>query len=80
MPKIYKTPTGKTMQGVLQVLSGVALAHGPGEDGEPEYEGETDVWWDEQKDVENEAGQTIWVDEDGDEWPEDQLIIEEIEE
>ena len=81
MVKSYRTPTGKELQGVLTSFTGVSVAFGPDSDGQPEWQGETDVWWEESHDVERDDGtgqmRRVWVDEDGEEWLESQLLLVE---
>lgn len=70
-----KHPTKNTdPRGTLETLKGVAEFK-QYEDGSFEYEGNTDVWWDEQKTVSKERrrhGRDVQlvklVDADGDEW------------
>lgn len=75
------TKNGKRLQGTLERLQGVALVEGKGDDGELVYTGETKIWWDEQKTVQQykrgeefgEEPENVWVDEDGDEFLESEL-------
>lgn len=73
-------PNGKQIIGTLERLAGVAYlddAKDGGADGgkfEVQYSGETEVWWDGQRTVERK-GQRIFVDQDGDEWPENKLRL-----
>lgn len=41
------------------------------------WDGETEVFWDEQKTVANEKGQRIFLDEEGNQWTEDDITLEE---
>ncbi len=50
--------------GTKEVLYGVALIQGVDEHGVPVYSGSTDVWWDEQRTLQEDGGD-IFVDEDG---------------
>jgi len=58
---------GKPARGILETLSGVAELH-LNEDGTIEYSGATEVFWDEQKTVLNDAGQVAMLCRDGHEW------------
>lgn len=40
---------GKPAEGTIEELMGVALISEPDENGAVEWEGETKIWWDEQK-------------------------------
>lgn len=66
-------PNGSQIVGTLERITGRANATSYSETGEPEYDGETEVWWDEQETATNAAGQTIYVDEDGYQWTFDEL-------
>jgi hypothetical protein len=68
-----QSPNGSEIKGTLETLSGCALAYEFDETGEPNYQGETEIWWDEQKTVTNDKGQMLYLDEDGNEWTWDQL-------
>lgn len=68
----YRAPNGQLIQGTLEQIPGVALISGIGDEGEPEYDGETKVWWDDQKTLTRD-GKTIFVDDEGFEWTFDQL-------
>jgi hypothetical protein len=76
-------PNGCEIKGTLETLSGVALTLelSRSADGTVtfEYEGETKIWWDEQKTV-RRHGKAVFVDTEGNEWTEDQLVPAEAEE
>lgn len=79
--KMFHTPGGVPVKGILQSMSGVQHATRVNEDGAPDY-GETTVYWDEAKDEErlnDETGEfeRIWICEDGCEWFESQLVMKE---
>ena len=42
-----------------------------------DYGGETTMWWEEQRQVENEQGEHPFVDTEGNEWPESKLKLVE---
>lgn len=74
-------PNGLEIRGTLETVSGVAkISFFNSKDAEGkidfEYGGETDIWWDEQKTIERD-GQRIFVDTEGNEWPENLLILKE---
>ncbi len=66
-----RAPNGKRIIGTLDVVTGranlIGFRRGPDGNLEPEYTGETTVWWDEQHTVQRE-GSDVLVDEDGEEW------------
>jgi len=76
-------PNGCEIKGTLETLSGVALIFelSRAADGTVnfEYEGETKIWWDEQKTV-RRHGNAVFVDTEGNEWTEDRLVPAEAEE
>lgn len=73
----FKSPTGPTIRGTLETVSGVALVSSiDPKTGEVEYEGDTEIFWDEQKTVARD-GKVIFVDTIGDEWTFDQLVPED---
>jgi len=69
-------PNGLAITGTAEVVQAVAQAKVYLEDGsiEVEYQGGSEVDWDSQTTRVNEGGKRIFVDEDGEEWGEDQLI------
>lgn len=72
MSKEYVSPTGKPILGTLEKLTARAEITGINDDGTPEYEGDTEVFWDSQETAELD-GKVIFLDEDGYEWTFDQL-------
>lgn len=75
--KSYKAPNGKPITSVLETILCRAHINGISEDGAcVQYAGSTDVFWDEQKPVLKE-GNLLFLDEDGEEWTFDQLVIDE---
>lgn len=62
MSMLFKAPLcptcGKTADGTLDVIYGIALAH-RNEDGSFDYSGETEVDWDSQKCVESDNPNTV---------------------
>lgn len=83
MKQLY-TKSGTRIRGTLEQLKGVAEVLGfeqlPDGTIEPEWEGYTELWWDEQRTVKNAQGKHIYVDEDGDEYTLDELELREDEE
>lgn len=77
-----KSPTGSPIVGTLERLSGVAhVVHDSYQrlaDGSLyiDHAGDTKVFWDDQMTVTRD-GKAIYVDEDGAEWPEDQVVLHE---
>lgn len=59
--EIPKCPEcGELAHGVLESLAGMAMLN-VSENGDAEYDGETDVWWDEQRTVYDADGRaTLW--------------------
>lgn len=76
MSKSYISPNGSPIIGTSDVVSCRAEILGIEDDGSPEYRGEIEVFWDEQKTLERE-GKILFLDEDGCEWTFDQLSVEE---
>jgi len=78
MPKTLYSPTGIPILGTLEKMTGCALVshatRNPDGSLEFEYEGETKIYWDDQQTV-TRNGQTIWLDEDGGEWPASTLVL-----
>lgn len=64
---IAQSPKGKEIIGSFEKVTGVALGSVTRKDRytdvEIEYDGETKIWWDEQRQV-YEDGEKLWVDED----------------
>lgn len=74
----YETPTGKKILGTLDEIPGRANVESLTRDPRTKtidivYSGETTVFWDGQRTI-TRKGQRIWLDENGDEWPENKLI------
>lgn len=81
-----QAPNGKDVVGTLETVTGIALINSAEEcqtGGESEdlfgldYEGTTDIEWDEQKTSRNEDGRRIFVDSNGMLWPENELVLVE---
>lgn len=70
-------PNGSPIIGTADTIPGTALAdtYDVEPDGSltPNYVGETDVYWDGQTTNTDANGETLYVAEDGNEWPESQL-------
>ncbi|MDX5370343.1 MAG: hypothetical protein LPL29_13305, partial [Alphaproteobacteria bacterium] len=71
--QLYVKGTTNQIVGTLEALNGVAFARTLDENGNPDYSGHTEVWWEEQKTVYDEWGQRLWVDEDGRTYPQDMI-------
>lgn len=50
--------------GTKELVPGCAYIHGVDEHGVPVYEGGTDMWWDDQRTVQEDGGD-VFVDENG---------------
>lgn len=75
--RAYKvSPTGKKIVAVCEeVLASAGIEWNPDfDDDEWGYVGESKIHWDTQEARKDERGQSIFEDENGDEWPEDQLL------
>ena len=73
----FLSPTGSPIIGTLERLTGRAEISGiDPKTGEPEYAGDTELFWDSQETVERD-GKAIFLDEDGEEWTFDQLTMVE---
>jgi hypothetical protein len=77
-----KAPNGLRILGTKEIISGRAeISDGSYKrdaDGNLTYDyaGETEIFWDEQKTVEQD-GKEVFLDEDGGEWTADQITLEE---
>ncbi len=69
---LYVKGTKTEVVGTLEELRGVAYAFSLEVDGSPEYEGETKMWWDEQRTVMRD-GERVWVEDDGTEHLQSQI-------
>lgn len=74
----YETPTGKRILGTLEEIQGRAEVSCLTRDQKTghigiHHGGYTEIFWDGQMTVE-QNGQRIWLDEDGEEWPENELV------
>ena len=56
------------------MICATALIAGIGDNGEPEYEGESEVHWDTQE-SQLRDGKTLFIDESGELWTFDQLVL-----
>jgi hypothetical protein len=73
-PIEYVSPTGSLIVGTLERLAGKALLSGINpETGEPNYDGETEIFWDDQCTV-YRGNKMVFLDENGAEWTFDQLV------
>lgn len=80
--KVFHTPQGIPVKGILQKIAGVQHATHVDEEGAPDY-GDTTVWWEEavdafEKNPVTRKEERVWVDEDGMEWFESELVLKEI--
>jgi hypothetical protein len=71
--KTFTAPTGARITGTLETVLGVARVEGWDEHGEPIYSGDTEIWWDEQRTVIRDD-EFVYVDANGDEWLQSQLV------
>ena len=65
----YRSPTGKLIVGIVENIVGIANV----DPNDLEYLGETEVDWDSQMPQRDAQGNRIFIDEAGDEWPENKL-------
>ncbi|MCO5145399.1 MAG: hypothetical protein M9895_04365 [Aquamicrobium sp.] len=77
--KTYLSPDGSEILGTLETLIGRAEIIGINDDGTPEYQGGTEVFWNAQKTVRRD-GQIVYLDEAGREWTFDELVPADMEE
>jgi hypothetical protein len=70
--KQYKAPSGSRIIGTLERLLGRAELSGIYDDGTPEYQGRTEIFWEAGGTV-TKDGKIVFLDEDGAEWTFDQL-------
>lgn len=74
------SPTGVAIWGTKELVPGVAVTSENTFSRKPDgrldfdYAGETELDWDNQRTVEKN-GHTVFVDADGDEWNEDQIVL-----
>jgi len=73
----WYSPDNTEIVGTLEKLTGRASISGISETGEPQWAGDTEVFWDEQQTVTNDKDQLIFLDEDGDQYTFDQLVFKE---
>lgn len=72
MPKQYQSPHGSPIVGTSDTVPVTAFIHGISYDGKPDYQGSSEVYWDDQK-TRTRGGKILFIDEAGDEWTFDQL-------
>ena len=65
------SPIGSMIRGTLETITGCALISF-NDDGSWDYDGETDVWWDEQRTL-TKDGEDLFVDEAGYSWKASEL-------
>lgn len=63
----YVSPNNSPIVGTYERVYGVAVVTGITDEGDPVYEGSTDMYWNSQETVYSD-GETLWVDEDGNKW------------
>jgi hypothetical protein len=81
MAKVLVGPNGMRIRGTLERVLGVALIQSATMKRgklDYEYEGETEIFWDGQETVTDEKGETVFVDVEGNEWPESELRLREV--
>ncbi len=59
---------GEPARGSIETLSGVAVFTDPAPDGSVDYEGTTDLWWDEQKTIRDAQGRAQLICHNGHDW------------
>lgn len=74
MSKKMVSPDGTRITGSYERIYGVAQIIDFDDEGEPNYEGTTDVNWDSQETI-MRHGERVFVDEDGDEYLEGQCKL-----
>ncbi|BAR61917.1 hypothetical protein NK6_8770 [Bradyrhizobium diazoefficiens] len=72
MAREYVSPTGSPILGTLERLTGRAEITGIEDNGEPVYQGGTEIFYDDQVTA-TQDGKMIFLDENGAEWTFDQL-------
>lgn len=77
------TPKGKPILGTLEKMEARAdIVRGSWKRTRKglvfEHSGYTEVFWESQETAKNRRGKTLFLDEDGNEWPEDKLILKEV--
>ena len=78
MAKVLVAPNGLQIQGTLERVHGAGLMTNIRlEDGKIafDYGGETKMWWEEQLQAVDDKGESLFVDTQGNEWPESQLKL-----
>lgn len=83
MAKRLKAPDGTELLGVVQNIVGYSECDSVDDDGDPIYEGGTEIDWNDMTEAtlinkETKAMERVWLDGNGKEWLESQLIAEEI--
>jgi len=68
----YTTPDGTEIIGTLERVTARCEIHDIDDEGNPEYAGGTEIFWDAMEVVERD-GKMIFLDETGEEWTFDQL-------
>lgn len=69
----YTAPDGAPIVGTAETLTATSTIFGIKPDGTPEYDGSTEINWDDQKTVRRD-GKIIFEDDKGREWTFDQLV------
>lgn len=79
-----QAPNGLAIIGTYEILHGHAniaeATRNPDGTFDIEYEGGTDIYWNDQKTVRNANGERLFIDEDFVDWPESELVLVEDEE
>lgn len=63
----FKSPNGSPIVGTYDTIQALARATEFSENGEPEYTGDTEVFWDTQETITRDD-HIVYLDDDGDEW------------
>lgn len=81
MKIIVKSPTGVPIVGTAESLLATAHIQGFSRDKNGklafDYAGDSNIHWDTQETKKDKNGQTLFEDENGDEWPEGALVVTE---
>ncbi|QYY33707.1 hypothetical protein K2O51_31165 (plasmid) [Cupriavidus pinatubonensis] len=78
MKQAYVKGTNTVIVGTLEALTAVSILNGFDDSGEPQYAGDTEVHWNEQKSVRTAAGGLIYVDDDGTQYTIEQIEFREV--
>lgn len=65
----YVSPNGSPIIGTKEVIFAISFVTSISDDGEPDFDGGTDVQWDTSVTQRNDKGEILFVAEDGTDWP-----------